>query len=68
MNAPCTLLQAVRYFSKQAPALGKNRATPREIRLAQRRMWFRYWECFHVMNQRGIEEPLCEPEAAKGGE
>jgi hypothetical protein len=52
---------------KQAPKLGKNKTTLREIRLAQSRMWFRYWECLRVMNQRDIEEPLCEPKAENGG-
>lgn len=39
------------FFVKSAPKLNQNRASVREIRLCQRRMWFRYWEAL-----RSIEE------------
>lgn len=39
------------FFTKSAPKLNHNRASVREIRLCQRRMWYRYWEAL-----RSIED------------
>jgi hypothetical protein len=45
------------HIVKPAPARGSFKAGAREIRLAQRRMWYRYWNCLSAMNRRGIAEP-----------
>lgn len=48
---------------KPAPLLGRRKSTRLEIRLAERRMWFRYWNCLREMNNRGIAEPSEEVES-----
>lgn len=42
---------------KLAPDLGRRKTSPREIRLAERRMWYRYWNCLKAMNKQGVSEP-----------
>lgn len=43
---------------KQAPQLHKVKINKREIRLAQNRMWFRYWAAIENMYGMGLEEHL----------
>lgn len=38
-------------FIKNAPKLGKHKASLREIRLCQTRMWYRYWESLRTIER-----------------
>ena len=41
-----------------APRLHRRKVTEREIRLAQGRMWYRYWHCLGAMHKTGIAEVI----------
>lgn len=43
-----------------APHLHKRKVTTREIRLCQRRMWYRYWHSLHAVEQMAMRLRECK--------